>query len=164
MLDPGAFVLSLALPSLIPFRSPSPIDQRSDEEAIRSVVDHLIAAWNRHDAHALAALLSTDADFTNARGVTVSGREHMEAIHAQSFATVLKESQLEQAEIRTRFLRSDVASVDVPWQMTGMTDADGKALPARNGLISLVMVRDAGHWEIVVMHNLDLCAGALPPR
>jgi uncharacterized protein (TIGR02246 family) len=161
MLHPGAFVLSLALPSLLHFHPAAQPDQRSDEEAIRSIVDHLIAAWNRHDAHAFAALFSPDADFTDGRGTAVSGREHIQAFHAQPFATVFQQSRLEQTGIRTRFLRADVASVDVPWQMTGMAGPDGKPHPARKGLISLVMLRDAEHWEIAVMHNLDL--SALPP-
>lgn len=156
MLQPGAFVLSFALPSLIPIRPAAAADQRSDEQAIRSAVDHLAAAWNRHDVHAFAAGFAVDADFTDWRGATVSGREHIQAFHAQPFATVLKDSRLEPTGIRTRFLRSDVASVDVPWQMTGMADADGKPRPARSGLMSLVMVRDAEHWEIAAMHNLDL--------
>lgn len=156
MLHQGAFVLSLALPSLIPFHYAGQADQQSDEEAVRSIVDHLIASWNRHDAHAFASLFSSDADFTDARGATVSGREHIQALHMQPFATIFKGSRLEQTGIRTRFLRSDVASVDVPWQMTETLDQDRTPHSTRNGLMSLVMVRDAGHWEIAVMHNLDL--------
>lgn len=154
MLHPGAFVLSFALPSLLPHHPTAQADQSSDEEAIRSAVDHLIAAWNRHDAHALAALFASDADFTSGRGAAVSGREHIEAFHTAPFATLFKDSCLEQTDIRTRFLRSDVAAVDVPWQMTGKGRAESK--PPRSGLMSLVMVRDAEHWEIAVLHNLDL--------
>ena len=149
---PGAFVLTLALPALFPIRTVPHTDQQSDEESIRSLVDHLIAAWNRHDAHAFAALFSSDAEFTNRLGSTLSGRAPIERFHAQCFAIPLQNSRLESTAIRTRFLRSDVASIDVHWQMT---DA-GSPNELRHGLISLIMLRDVEHWEIAVMHNVDL--------
>jgi hypothetical protein len=44
----------------------------SDQQAMRSVVDRFVDAWNRHDAAAIAE----DADFTNWRGVGDSGISH----------------------------------------------------------------------------------------
>jgi hypothetical protein len=38
--------------------------------------------------------------------------------------------------INTRFLRPDVAAVDVHWEMTGATDAQGNPRPGRRGLLS----------------------------
>ena len=146
------FALTLALPALLPIRSVAQTDQQSDEESIRSLVDHLIAAWNRHDAHAVAALFSSDAEFTNRLGSTLSGRSSIERFHAHCFAIPLENSRLESTAIRTRFLRSDVASIDLHWQMT---DA-GSPNELRHGLISLIMLRDVEHWEIAVMHNLEL--------
>jgi uncharacterized protein (TIGR02246 family) len=45
----------------------SPLDQEADKSAIEALVTQFNEAWNRHDAHALAALFAEDADFTNAR-------------------------------------------------------------------------------------------------
>jgi hypothetical protein len=42
--------------------------------------------------------------------------------------------------------------------MTGALDAQGSPGPDRNGLLSFVMGRHAGGWQIVVMHNLELTA------
>jgi len=148
------FALSLALPALLPIRGAAHSDQQSDEESIRSLVDHLIAAWNRHDAHAVAALFSSDAEFTNGLGSTLSGRAPIERFHAQCLAILFQNSRLESTAIRTRFLRSDVASIDVHWLMT---DA-GTPNELRHGLISLIMLRDVEHWEIALMHNVDLSA------
>ena len=63
--------------------------------------------------------------------------------------------------INTRFIRPDVAAVDVHWEMTGATDAQGNPRPDRRGLLSFTMEKNAGQWQIVVMHNQDLTA--LPP-
>lgn len=133
----------------------------SDEQAIRRVMDGFMDAWNRHDAKAFAALFAADADFTNWRGTGAIGRSRIEEVHAPMFATVFKSSRQKYTDIKVRFLRPDIASVDVRWEMTGATDAQGNPRPPRNGLLSFVMVKDAGHWEIAVMHNLDI--SALPP-
>lgn len=77
------------------------------------------------------------------------------------FATVFKNSHQKYSDIKTRFIRDDVAAVDVRWAMTGLVDARGESRPDRDGLLSFVMTKDQGRWQIVVMHNLDL--SALPP-
>lgn len=52
----------------------------------------------------------------------------------------------------------DVAAVDVHWEMTGATDAQGNPRPDRRGLLSFTMGKNTRQWQIVVMHNLDLTA------
>ena len=47
-------------------------------------------AWNRHDVHAFAALLTEDAEFTNVRGTHTHGRAEVEEFHAPMFATIFK--------------------------------------------------------------------------
>jgi ketosteroid isomerase-like protein len=52
-----------------------------------------------------------------------------------------------------RFIKPDVAAVDVTWEMTGAKNQDGTPRPTRKGLHSLVMTKqDDGTWEIAVMH------------
>ena len=133
----------------------------ADENAIRSVMDRFMDAWNHHDAKAFAAVFSEDADFTNWRGTGASGRAKIESFHAPMFATILSKSHQEYTDIKTRFIRPDVAAVDVHWKMNGALDAQGNPRPEREGLLSFVMAKNAGHWEIVAMHNLDI--SALPP-
>jgi uncharacterized protein (TIGR02246 family) len=132
----------------------------TEDEAIRDVIDHFVGAWNRHDVHAFAAVFAEDADFTNVRGQGASGRAKIEEFHARPFATMFKDSHQKYTDIKIRYLRPDIASVDVHWEMTGATDADGNPGPLRLGLLNFVMMKNAGQWQIVVMHNMDL---PLPP-
>jgi uncharacterized protein (TIGR02246 family) len=133
----------------------------TDERAIRAVMDRFVDAWNHHDAKAFATVFAEDADFTNWRGTGAIGRSKVEAFHAPVFATIFSKSHLEYTDIKTRFVRPDVATVDVHWKMSGAIDAQGNPRPEREGLLSFVMANSAGQWEIVVMHNLDI--SALPP-
>ncbi len=133
----------------------------TDDHAIRAVMDRFMEAWNHHDAKAFAAVFAEDADFTNVRGMGASGRAKIESFHAPVFASIFSQSHLEYADIKTRFLRPDLAAVDVGWKMTGAMDPQGN-LRDRNGLLNFVMEKNAGRWEIVVMHNLDLSASPTP--
>ena len=83
------------------------------QQAITAVIDKFMDAWNRHDAKAFTAVFAEDADFTNWRGEGASGRSNIEAFHAPMFATIFKNSHQSYADIKTRFIRPDVAAVDV---------------------------------------------------
>jgi uncharacterized protein (TIGR02246 family) len=130
----------------------------TDRQAIVAAMDRFMDAWNRHDAKAFAAVFAEDADFTNWRGTGASGRSKIEEFHAPMFATIFKNSHLKYTDIKSRFIRPDVAAVDVRWEMTGVLDAQGNSRPDRLGLLNFVMAKNDGQWQILVMHNLDLTA------
>jgi uncharacterized protein (TIGR02246 family) len=136
-------------------------ETEGDQKAIRGLMDRFMDAWNRHDAHAFATAFAQDADFTNWRGLGATGRSKIEEFHGPMFTTVFRNSHQAYTEIKIRFIRADVAAVDVHWEMTGVLDAQGNPRPDRQGLLNFVMAKDAGQWQIIVMHNLDLTA--LPP-
>jgi uncharacterized protein (TIGR02246 family) len=132
-------------------------DRTSGEAAIKAViVDRFLAGWNSHDAHLFASAFASDADFTNVRGVSVSGREAIEQFHARAFQKMFMQSHQTAEVMKIRFLKSDVAVVDVRWHMTGALSPDGVARPVRTGLLDLVFTSSGSGWLITIMHNVDL--------
>jgi uncharacterized protein (TIGR02246 family) len=103
------------------------------EIAIKGLVDSLVAAWNLHDAAAFAKSFAADADFTNVFGMYAKGREAIEQFHAPIFATMFKDSRLSATSIRVRFLRPEIAALDVSWDMVGARDPQGQEWPRRLG-------------------------------
>lgn len=139
--------------------------QDKDRAAIAQAVANFVNAWNLHDAHAFAMTFTEDADFTNVAGTHANGRASVEAFHAPMFAGIFKDTH-QTAVIRSiRFLRPDLASVDVDWQMTGAKTPDGAARPPRKGLLDWVMACQSDEsWLIQVMHNTELTnLPAAPP-
>ena len=151
MLQAAALCLSLFASAL-----PRQTGSNDDRKAIRALIDRFTDAWNKHDAHAFASVFAEDADFTNVAGKGATGRSQIEAFHAPVFATIFKNSHLKYTDVKIRFIRADVAAVDVPWEMTGVLDPQGNPRPDRVGLLNFTMANDGGQWQIVVMHNLDL--------
>jgi uncharacterized protein (TIGR02246 family) len=128
----------------------------ADEAAIRDLMVRFMDAWNKHDAKAFAAVFAEHADFTNVLGVHARGRAQIEKFHAPVFATIFKKSHQSLDNISVRFLGPDIAAVDVHWEMTGAVKPDGSPWPLRKGLLNFIMMKKAQHWQILVMHNMDL--------
>jgi uncharacterized protein (TIGR02246 family) len=139
-------------------------EQPADEKAIRGVIDSFMDAWNHHDAKAWTAVFTDDADFTNVVGVSASGRSEIEQFHANVFATIFKDSHQKYTGIKIRFVRPDVAAVDVHWEMTGSTSPAGDPIPLRQGLLNFTMTKSHDKWQIVVMHNMNLHLPAPNPK
>jgi uncharacterized protein (TIGR02246 family) len=142
----------------------APDGHERDRAAITRTVERFVDAWNQHDAHAFAATFTEDADFTNIAGAHAAGRSNVEAFHAPMFASIFEDSH-QTATVRSiRFLKPDLAAVDVDWQMTGAKFPDGSPRPLRKGLVNWVMARQGdGSWLIEIMHNTDLTSAFSPP-
>jgi uncharacterized protein (TIGR02246 family) len=161
LLLPFLLIMTTSTFSAQPIPDP---DHVSDRIAINAmIVDRFIAGWNAHDAHMFGTAFAEDADFTNWRGVSVSGRDNIEQLHAQVFQKLFMHSHETAAVKKIRFLKPDIAVVDVGWEMTGAVSAEGVPIPYRTGLLALVCTSSAGRWVITVMHNLDLTTAGAPP-
>ena len=145
--------------ALVPLLALAGMPINSEGDAIHTLVDRFVAAWNHHDAHAFAAVFAEDADFTNVIGMGASGRELIEKFHEPMFSTLFKKSHLESTDIKVRFIRPDIATVDVRGRMAGAVDREGNPWPNRNGLINFVATKQNGDWQILVLYNMELTEG-----
>ena len=131
-------------------------DRESARAAIAARLAAMAAAWDRHDAQAFVEGFAEDVDFTNVFGLLVQGRAPVAAAHAAIFKGMFRDSALALTDSRTRFIRDDVAAVDVRWEMSGARDPHGKPWPKRHGLISIIATEADGTWWFTVFHNQDL--------
>jgi uncharacterized protein (TIGR02246 family) len=123
---------------------------------VDNLVNALFEAWNVHDAAAFAAPFSDEADFTNVFGMRARGRAEIERFHAPIFEAMFSQSTLTRTGADIRFVRSDVAAIDVHWEMTGARDPHGNEWPLRRGLMNLLATREGEQWSLLLMHNMDL--------
>jgi uncharacterized protein (TIGR02246 family) len=127
--------------------------QDADSTAIAKAIQSYMDSWNTHDVHAVALLYAVDCDFVNNFGDVTHGRDGMEKTFGP-FMTGPYSATVQTGTIRSvRFLKPDVAAVDVDWEMTGAKNPDGSPRPTRKGIHSLIMTRQSdGTWLITVMH------------
>lgn len=137
----------------------------ANDFSLQNVPGAFMDAWNRHDMEALAALFTEDADFVNVVGTWWKGREEIKAAHTATHDTIFKNSYLEGEIAATKDLGSGVAALYLTWQLSGMSDPDGKLAPPRLGILLFILkqVPDIG-WRINVAQNTDIVEGAMVPQ
>ena len=145
-------------------KEPASADAKpTDEAAVRELITAFETAANKHDAKAFAAVFALDADFTNVRGMTGHGRKGIEDFHRPLFEgdtskgnPSFKNTVFKVDDVKVRFLRPDVACVDILWTQTGSVAPDGRDRGTRKGIIVWVVTSDQGAWQVTVMHNVEL--------
>lgn len=126
----------------------------ADEKAVRTLVGNFNNAFNAHDVKAFGAVFATDADFTNWLGMSAHGRANIETFHVPVLTVMYKNGTQKVLSSNIRFIRPDVAAVDVRSEVTGGLTPDGKAAPLMKFLLNWTVTKEPnGQWLIKVMHN-----------
>lgn len=144
-----ALVLSLAV---VEVRAQA--SNAADEKDIRAISVQLQDAWNKADPKMLADLFLTDGDYISSTGRTARGRDEVEKAFAQQWAGIYKKTKIAVNVTNTRFVRRDVAIVDGTFEVSGMKNPAGKALPARSGLSSIVAVKKGDRWYMAALRGM----------
>jgi uncharacterized protein (TIGR02246 family) len=131
--------------------------------AVRDVLAGAVAALNRHDAKAFAAVFHTNAEFhiggataLGPRGIALAHRRFFEGGGAKPGVASFKGAVVTVGEPRIRFLRPDVATVDVRWAMAGALGPDGKDGGIQRGFALLVLTREKGTWGVATYRLGDV--------
>ena len=123
--------------------------QDADRAAIDKAVQGYMDSWNTHNVHAsgddVHGGLRLRQQFWRRdawpRGMEKTFGPFMTGVYSETHQTGNVKS--------IRFLKPDVAAVDVDWEMTGAKNQDGTVRPTRKGLHSLIMTKQAdGSWLI----------------
>jgi uncharacterized protein (TIGR02246 family) len=159
-------LLSSLLPGALAAQTVAAATATNDSEAqIRAIVQSEADAWNRGDAEAFGAFYAEDGSFTNVIGQQLYGKRAFIAQHAGIFSTIYKGSHNVFTIGRIKFLRPDVAVVDIDGILTG-----AKRLPPGlkaqddGGLhvkLQEVITKENGRWTIAAFHNVAVYP--LPP-
>jgi uncharacterized protein (TIGR02246 family) len=144
-------------PGVVPEADPA---AAANEAAIRKVVDAEEDAWNRGDAKAFAARFQEEGSFTDVFGAVSYTRAALEKRQVEFFASLFKGSRLALKVRKVRFVRPDVAIVEIDTEVSGFkklppvvyVDAE-KVLRTR---LQQVMVKAGADWTVAAFHNVDV--------
>jgi uncharacterized protein (TIGR02246 family) len=140
--------------------APAQATTAADEGRIRGIIAEQVAAWNAGDAKAFSASFAENGSFTNIRGSVFYGHRAFEDRHVEIFRTFFKGSKLAMSPTKIRFVRTDVAIVDIATELSVLSGAPPGVTPASDGRIRTrlqeVFVKNAGEWRIESYHNVDV--------
>jgi uncharacterized protein (TIGR02246 family) len=121
-------------------------------------MDAMTAAFDTRGEGATTRLMTSDADFVNVVGSwSTCAAEIARARHGR-FATALKNASIRIIDVRTRFIRPDVAVVHVNHELIGMLDTAGNELPPHRELSLRVVVNENGKWLVTAFQNTTVSA------
>jgi uncharacterized protein (TIGR02246 family) len=125
-------------------------ERRSDEDAIRELLDRQVEGWAAGDADAYASVFTPDADYVTFLGSHHKGRGAIAASYAPLFKKFLKGSCLEFEITQLRFLTPDVALVHAK----GAVVKRGGRRSRRNARVNTtIAVRTDGRWLFAASQN-----------
>jgi uncharacterized protein (TIGR02246 family) len=144
-------------PGVVPMTDPV---AAAEEASIRKVIDAEEDAWNRGDAKAFAARFQEDGDFTDVFGAVSRSRAELEKRQVEFFTSLFKGSRLALKVRKVRFLRPDVAIVEIDTEVSGFhklppfvyVNAE-KVLRTR---LQQVMAKTGTDWMVAAFHNVDV--------
>ncbi|GEM_PF-2541119 len=123
-------------------------DMKVEDDAIHKRHDEWVAAWNKHDAKALAAFWVADGDVINPMGRTAKGTAEIEKLFTDEHSGAMAGTTYSGKIVSIRRL-GDVAIVDVDGEVTGMKDADGKEMPPFKHHVTWIATKKDGKWMAV---------------
>jgi len=147
-------LLLLALPFAASGQNQPPL-AAADSAAITKTCADFSENFSRHDAHGVAMTFAEESDFTNMRGNHSHGRSEIEKWFASLFRGNLRDSVRTDTVRSIRYFTPELAAVDADTVITGTKAGDGQEIPARKGLMILLMTKQNGHWLIGTFHESE---------
>ncbi len=123
-------------------------DTSKDEAMIRANIEQMAKGWK--SGAEFAKPFAEDSDYVVINGMHVKGRAANAKSHQQIFDTIYKDSRLAATVKQIRFLRPDVAVVHGESNLTYKINGEEKK---GNGIVTLVMTKENGKWEIAAFQN-----------
>jgi uncharacterized protein (TIGR02246 family) len=125
------------------------IAKESSEAAIRETDESFAAAWNRHDAKAMAASWAKDGDLINPFGRVAKGRAEIERLIQDEHSNAMKQSMYKTGAMSIRFIEPDIAFVESDIELSGVTNPDGTIAPPLKVHVNRVVQKKDGKWWTV---------------
>lgn len=138
----------------------SALPDSSKEARLRAIIADQVVAWNVGDAKAFAVSFAEDGSFTNIRRTLAYGRCAFEDRHTEIFQTIFKGIKLTMLPPRIRFVRPDVAIVDIDCEVRDIASVPPGVKATADGRIRIrlqeVFVKNDGKWQIESYYNVDM--------
>jgi uncharacterized protein (TIGR02246 family) len=123
---------------------------KNDEIAIRQVIANWDQGWKVFDPELTTRGYASDADWTNAFGISRKGQSEIHKFLADLYKNPgIRSRQSTPSTTTIRFIRPDIATASSYRETVGQKSASGAAYPTRKTHDLRVLVRDKTSWSIV---------------
>lgn len=122
-----------------------------DTKGINNLAEDFSAAWNQHNAEAVADLWTSDGDFLSPWTQTelIKGREVIKKYFSDEYQNTMKNSKIKLAIDKVRMIDPETAFTETDFTISGMTIAGVQAEPFNDHAI-FILVKQDGKWKIQI--------------
>lgn len=130
--------------------------QSDDRAAAQALSTALIEAHNAHDAAALGALFTDDAEFVNIVGGRQTGRTAITKGHAAAFQGPLAGVVLALGGLDAKRIAPDIVLAHAEWDRSQGPGAGPRTLPPGSGLFTMVIALEGdGTPKFAALSNVQ---------
>lgn len=141
------------VPLLLGFLATSTVAAAENAASDTNFLQAYAASWNTHDANALAALFTADADMIMGNLPRIAGRDAIRSWWQAYFSRIAAGRKGEFALVSDRVLAPGVRLVDVVSRTSGVAGS-GEKLATRLARGTWVVVKRGETWLIAAMRGL----------
>lgn len=136
-----------------------------DERRIREIGAMFSVFWTNQDYEKLGGLWTLDGDIVHPDGYIERGRRIITEHRRDLFTRrEYRQSRHPLTLAMIRCVTADVAVADGKWELRGVLDNTGNALPTMDGLVTVVATRVGGAWLIeAYRYTMKPPTTAIPP-
>ena len=117
----------------------------------RAVINSVLDAWRRADAHAIAALYEPDGDFVSPTGDRAVGPGEIEAFYQAAFKAGYAGTDATATAAHVRALSASFVLMDGSWGIRPTSTS--RITDPESGLFCAVLRRHGGRWWIVALRE-----------
>jgi uncharacterized protein (TIGR02246 family) len=144
--------------------NPTLANTANDEQAVRKVKASFDEAFNRHDADAVVALYTDDAEFINVAGMLWRGRAEIRRGTAFVLANIFQNTTIQTDSVSLRFPTRDTAIAVIAQHTVGsFVLPDGTRISSTNNRLTYFLVKAGGRWLIAGGQNTEILPGVHDP-
>lgn len=133
------------------FVASNSLAQSIETDQLLGFIEKYEVTWQLHDAERLAAFFSADCDMIVGVQPRVSGRAAIEQWWNNYFSRIDTGRMITISIDSVRFLRPDVALLNVDTTTAGIHSETNEALERRKARGTWLVIRDDDEWEIAAL-------------
>jgi uncharacterized protein (TIGR02246 family) len=124
---------------------------RTDQDEIRAVIQSTTHAFNRRSPQAWLQVATPDVELITARGEAMRGAAEIEEGLTALFKGRNRQASVKTLDIKLRFIRPEVALVEVTNEISGVVDASGQTMAPSREISLRALVKDQGVWRMTAL-------------
>jgi uncharacterized protein (TIGR02246 family) len=133
-----------------------------DKTLIGKTLDTMVEAWKQRDMTTFATLFTEDCDFVNVVGMHWKGRTQVTEAHRVLLSTRYKGVDIHNISHNENEIAPGVAVVVWKSKVDDYTTPQGERMTDQVSLMTLVMLKQDGHWLIRAAENVFIDPKAAP--